>query len=325
MLISRHTLNVPSQVAMQTNPCQPVRPWPWRNALHRILLTIFAGLIFIQPAALLADDRLAVLEKVSAANSAAQPGLESYLVTVETSRIAEMIDRMTAGMVADVPRPKPPEITKYWMRNGEGGIVAGPEPLQPYVAQMVDRISAHLAVELNRLLLPADRAAQRRSLTAAATVKSSQVALDQDLLQRMEITFEPAADLDAAFYATGMRLPQKGVKTLVFDIDVRTGVVNEMMIYLDDGLKLTVEIRYFDTPGSKLPERFRVTSPDGKIDDLFEVQMMQVAGYHLPKSMRRILRRPDIQEDIEIHFRNYRINQPIPEAIRAKAAKNRQE
>lgn len=291
----------------------------------RILLTVLVTLLLTSPTTLLAEDRLAMLEAVATMNSAAQPGLESYLVTVETSRIAEMIERMTTGMVSDVPRPPPPMITKYWLRKGGGGIVAGPEPLQPYVAQMVERVSAHLAVELNALLLPADRAEQRRALAAAATVKASEVALAQDLLQRLEITFSEPTDLAAAFYAAGMRLPQKQVKTLIFDLDVRDKSVNELTIILADGRKLTVEIRYFDAPGGKLPVRFQVTSPDGQIDDLFEVQLTEVMGFHLPKSMRRILRRPDIQEDIEIHFRNYRINQPFPEAIRAKAAQPRQE
>ncbi len=297
----------------------------WRIVVFRALLTTAAVLLLSLPVTLHAENRLAMLESIATANSAAQPGLKSYLVTIETSRIAEMIDRMTAGMVADVPRPKPPVINKFWQRDGGGGIVAGPEPLQPYVAQMVDRVSTHLAVELNALLLPADRSEQRRNLAAAATVKSTEVVLAEELLQRLEISFNEPTDLGASFYAPGIRLPQKQVKALVFDIDVRAKVVNEMMIFLADGRKLIVEMRYFDAPGGRLPERIKVTSPDGKIDDLFEVQFTKISGFYLPKSMRRILRRPDIQEDIEIHFRNYRINQPIPEAIRARAAQTRQE
>lgn len=289
------------------------------------LLTGLTILLITLPAPLLADDRLAVLEAVATASSAAQPGLESYLVTVETSRIAEMLDRMTVGMVADTPRPDPPVITRFWSRKEGSGIVAGPEPLQPYVAQMVERVSAHLAVELNSLLLPADRSVQRRALTATATIKSSEVALGNDLIRQLEIVFAAPTDLGAAFYAAGMRLPQKQVKSLVFDVDVRARVVNELTILRADGQRLTVEIRYFDAPGGKLPQRFRITSPDGKVDDLFEAQLSEVAGFYLPTSMRRILRRPDLQEDLEIHFRNYRVNQPIPETMRPKAVKGRQE
>jgi len=291
----------------------------------RTFLTVLTLLLFTLPAPLLADDRLALLESVAAASSAAQPGLESYLVTVETSRISEMLERMTAGMVSDVPRPTQPVITRFWSRKDGSGLVAGPEPLQPYVAQMVERVSTHLALELNSLLLPIDRSEQRRALTAKATVKSADVALGNDLTRRLEIVFATATDLDSAFYAPGMRLPQKQVKALIFDVDVRARTVNELVVLLADGQKLTVEIRYFDAPGGKLPQRFRVTSPDGKVDDLFEAQLSEVAGFYLPKSMRRILRRPDIQEDLEVHFRNYRVNQPIPEAMRAKAFKNRQE
>lgn len=53
-----------------------------------------------------------------------------------------------------------------------------------------------------------------------------------------------------------------------------------------DRQKLTVEIRYFDAFGGKLPQRFRITSPDGKVDDLFEAQLSEVAEFYLPTSMR---------------------------------------
>jgi hypothetical protein len=53
-----------------------------------------------------------------------------------------------------------------------------------------------------------------------------------------------------------------------------------------NGQELTGEVRYFDAPGGKPPQRFRVTGPDGKVADLFEAQLSQVAGFCPPQSMR---------------------------------------
>ena len=86
----------------------------------RSSLVILLFLILTTPAILFANDDLTILEKVVAANALTQPELQNYLVTVETSRIEEMMSSMTAGMPEDIKPPTPPVIVKFWQRNGEG-------------------------------------------------------------------------------------------------------------------------------------------------------------------------------------------------------------
>ena len=38
----------------------------------------------------------------------------------------------------------------------------------------------------------------------------------------------------------------------------------------------------------------------------------------LPASMLRIIRRPELQEELNVFFKNYRINQPVTEALKAR-------
>jgi len=275
-------------------------------------------LILTTPAILFANDNLAVLEKVAAANALTQPELQNYLVTVETSRIEEMMSSMTAGMPADVTPPPAPVIVKFWQRDGEGLVFAKKETLTPYVEKMVNRLSANLAIELHEMILPADQADARQALVKNAKVKSSEVSLAEQLIQRLEITFNKPTDLNGAFYVSGMRLPQKQINTLTFDIDTRTNTVNEMSLTVEGGLQLTVEIRYLEVTGGSIPERFQITSPDGKVEDIFEATLAEVDNFVLPTSMLRTINRPELQERLEVFFKDYQLNQPIPEDIQTR-------
>jgi hypothetical protein len=281
----------------------------------RSSLVVLLFLILTTPTILFANDNLAVLEKVVAASSLIQPELQNYLVTVETSRIEEMMSSMTAGMPADVKPPPPPVIVKFWQRNGEGLVFAKKETLTPYVEKMVNRLSANLAIELYEMILPADQADARQTLIKNAKVKSSEVSLAEQLIHRLEITFNKPTDLHGAFYVSGMRLPQKQINTLTFDIDTRTNTVNEMSLTVEGGLQLTVEIRYLEVTGGHIPERFQITSPDGKVEDIFEATLAEVDSFVLPTSMLRTINRPELQEKLEIFFKDYQLNQPIPEDI----------
>ncbi|MCK4509212.1 MAG: hypothetical protein KAU27_11750 [Desulfuromonadales bacterium] len=265
-----------------------------------------------------ASDNLASLEAVVAASQKVQPGLNNYLATVETSRIEEMMTNLTSGMPADVKPPSPPTIAKFWQRNGKSLVYARQTQLAPYVAKMVKQISANLAIELNEMLLPAAQAEQRRALVKGANIRLSEVALTDNLIHRLEISFKQPTDLNGAFYVSGMRLPQKQIKSLAFDIDAKTNTVRELVLVTDNGLQLTVEIRYLEVTGGHIPERFQVTSPDGKVDDSFEVKFIEVDGFLLPASMLRVIHRPELQEKLEVFFKNYQVNKPIPEDIQAR-------
>ncbi len=272
-------------------------------------------LVMTLPTVLLADDNMTILEAVVAANARVQPGLQHYVATVETSRIDEMMTHMISGMPADIT---PPVITKFWQRDGKSLVFAQQNQLNTYVDKMVKQLSTNLAVELNEMLLPVARAEQRRVLVRGAEIKLSEVALAESLINRLEITFAQPTDLEEAFYAGGMHLPQKQVVSLGFDIDNKTNTVSELLITTADGLRLSLEIRYITVTGGQTPERFQITSPDGKIDERFEVKFTEVDGYQLPASMLRVIRRPDLQEELEVLFKNYQVNQPIPEDIQSR-------
>lgn len=286
-----------------------------------MLRTAFAALFLLTllaPPFASADNPLAVLESVVAANNQTQPGLLSYHVAVDTTRIDEMMTRLTKGMPSDVAPPPRPVIQKFWQRRGDGLVYAKNTGLAPYVEKMVDQISSNLAMELNEMLLPASGAEQRQALTQGAALKSSDVSLADSLLHRLEIDFARPTDLGDAFYVSGLRLPQKQVTALTFDIDAGKNTVSEMKVMTESGLQLSVEIRYINVDGGYIPERFQVTSPDGKIDDLFEVQFTNVDGYVLPASMHRKLRRPDLEEDLKVVFTDYQVNQPPPEDVQQR-------
>lgn len=281
----------------------------------RFSLSSLILLLLIIPSPTTAASQLEILETVVAANEKAQPGLINYHVNVETSRIKQMMARLTKGIPPEVQPPPAPQIHKFWQRSGEGLVYASNTEAAPYVEKMMQQASSHLAIELNEMLVPAGKSKQREDLVKGAEITLSEVALTDKLIRRLEITFAEPTDLDQAFYLSGMRLPQKQVTKLHFDIDAEAGTVNEMSLVLENGLRLTLEVRYITVPGGALPERFRITSPDGSIDDLFEVKFTEVDGFVLPESMRRTINRPNLQDDLEVLFKNYRVNQPIPADI----------
>jgi len=278
----------------------------------RSFLASLAFLILTIPPLLFAADDLAILESVVAAKKRVQPGLQNYFVTVETPLIEEMMTRLAKDLPPDVKSPRPPVINKFWQRKGESLVYASNTQLTPYFEKMVGQISADLSIEPNEMLLPSEQAEQRQDLVKGAKITVSDVALADKLIHHLEITFAQPTDLDQTFYANSLRLPQKQITALVFDIEDATGTINELGIAAENKLQQIVEIRYIEVPNGHIPERFKVTSPDGKIDDLFEVQFTVVDGFRLPSRILHNIRRPDLQEDLEILFKNYRINQTIP-------------
>ncbi len=269
-------------------------------------------LSLVLPSLCWADNDLTVLESVASATARTQPSLRNYHARIETSRIKEMMAQLTKGMPEDVQPPPAPVIYKFWQRDGKGLVYADKTGLTPYVDKIVNQVSGSLAVELNEMLLPAKNKELRQQLASQAQTKASTVALADNLTHHLEIIFDEPKDLTEAFYVNGMRLPQKQVKALSFDIDTRMNTVNEMHIVAGNGLQLTVEIRYIEVDGGYIPERFKVTSPDGTIDDLFEVSFTNVEGYVLPASMTRTIRRPELQENLEVSFKDYQVNQAVP-------------
>jgi hypothetical protein len=280
-----------------------------------ITLIIFS---LATPPILCAGNSLEALEKVVAARGQVQPGLQSYLATVASSRIKEVMASLTGSMPSDVIPPPTPVIKKLWQRNGKGLVFASQAQLPPPAETVIKQLFDNLAIEFDEMLLPAGKTEQRCNLVKDAEVKSSEVALSDTLIYHLDLIFAKPTDLNEAFYSRGLRLPQEQINSLAFDVDTRTNTISEMDIVANDGLRLTVEIRYRAVAGGYLPERFQVTSPDGKIDDLLEIKFSEVDSYLLPASMLRVIRHPGLQEKLEVFFKEYQVNQPIPEDIQPR-------
>jgi hypothetical protein len=287
--------------------------------MKRLSLFVLTVMLLAAPAAAQVEDRLAALEAAAHSSGTLQPGLENYQATVVTDRIAAMIQSSTASMPADLPRPAVPTVVKYWRLGAPRSvIVATGAQASPFVQQMVQRISANLAIEPDELVLPPGKVAERRRLAGQATVKSTETTVADSVLQRVELLFAIPADLGDAFYGSGLRLPQSGIGKLQFDIDARTRTVRELVVHTTAGDQLLAEFRYRQVRGGWLAERVRVTSPDGKVDDRLEVTFTEVAGYLLPEKTVRILNRPALRDHLEVSFTNYRVNQPFPAEIDAQ-------
>ena len=288
--------------------------------MKRLLIPLFFVCLLL-PSAALAEDNLAALESAIQAPDTVQPGLQSYRAVVQTERIASTIASMTAGMPADMARPQPPTVVKYWRRGTARSLIAAEgAQASPFMQQMVERVSASLAIDPEELLMPPGKAAERQRLVGAGTVRSTVTDLADSVLQRVEIRFPVPTDIGDSFYGSGLRLPQKGISRLQFDIEVKNRAVRELTIETGAGELLLAEFRYRQTTGGQLPEKMRVTSPDGKVDDRLEITFIEAGGYLLPAKVVRILNRPGLQDNLEVTFSDYRVNQPFPAEIEAQLA-----
>jgi hypothetical protein len=278
-------------------------------------------MLLAAPAVARVEDRLAALEAATHSAGTLQPGLKNYQATVVTDRIAAMIQSSTASMPADLPRPEVPTVVKYWRLGAPRSvIVATGAQASPFMQQMVQRVSANLAIEPDELVLPPGKAVERRRLAEQASIKSTETAVADNVLRRVELLFAIPVDLDDAFYGSGLRLPQSGIVKLQFDIDVKTRTVRELVVHTATGDQLLAEFRYRPVRDGLLAERVRVTSPDGKVDDRLEVTFTEIAGYFLPEKIVRTLNRPGLQDHLEVLFTNYRLNQQLPDEIEAQLA-----
>ncbi len=264
----------------------------------------------------LADD-LQSVEMVARAYAKKQPALENYQVTIETEKIAQMLERMTANLPADAPRPAAPVVRKYWQRNTGKSLFRAEGPnVFPYMQEMVKRFSADFALELYSFLLPGGRSADRSSLAAVADVRVADNDLAGVKLQTTTLKFKTPVDLKGAFFADGLGLPQALVSRLVIDVNPAQEVMKRMELTLADGQVLTLEVRYREVPAGRLPEEFLLTSLDGKVDTRFVTRFELVDGIWLPESQERYVRRGERLEELKVNFRDYKVNVDFGEDVR---------
>lgn len=278
-------------------------------------LFIIPVLIFLALPAL-ADD-LQSVEMVARAYAKKQPALENYQVTIQTDMIAQMLERMTANLPADTPRPQAPVVRKYWQRSSGKSLFRAEGPnVFPYMQEMVKRFSNDFALELYSFLLPSGRSGDRTALAADAEVRVADNDLAGVKLQTTTLKFKNPVDLKGAFFSTGMGLPQGPVSQLVIDIDPVQEVVTRMELTLVDGQVLTLEIRYREVPAGQLPEEFLLTSLDGRVDTRFLTKFELVDGLWMPEVQERYVRHGDKLKEIKVSFVNYMINVKFTEDVR---------
>jgi len=265
-------------------------------------------LLFLAPTSLFAQTNL--IEDVSRRYANAQPNLESYQVELKTSKINEIIARMTASMPPEMQRPAEPQLIKYWRRN-HGSTVRASGAIMPTMQQMIDRFSQQFAVDLDRFFFPADQADRRTVLARQAQIKSTDTQIGSEMLHNIEFLFEKPATIAGAFYAAGLDLPQDGITRLEFELDQKNKLLRQIVIEANESPQLTVVIRHAELDGEWFPVDIRVTSPDGKIDDHFVTTLKKISGFHLPTRQTRNIHRPGDVEEMQVDFLNYKVTASV--------------
>ena len=258
----------------------------------------------------------ALLEQIGSNYRGAQPGLESYAVTVSTPKVGEMIAQMTTNLPADVPRPETPQLTKYWSRAVMASVVmAEGKNLLPTMREMVERFSREFAVDLPLTLFPPNRAAQRAAWFQQGTAEVTETRLDGHRRLVVRLSFAQPVDLDGAFFGRALPVPQRNLTELSFDLDPDLGLLHQVDFVTAANQHISMEIRHQEFSGKQLPTELRVTSPDGRIDDHLQTKLGKVGGFWVPVQQLRISVRPDRKETVTVVFSGYRINIPIPAAV----------
>jgi len=281
----------------------------------RTIALLLAVLLYSASASAAVD--LQPLEKVARAYAVGQPGLDTYRVTILTDKISEMLEKMTANLPPDVPRPPQPKISKYWSRVADRSLIRAEGPnVFPYMQEMVKRFSTQFTIEIRLFLLPVTEAARRAELLATAQVKISKNLIGDRQMLGVVIDFPRPTDLNGAFYGEGIGLPQTGVTRLTLDLDPELEIVNRMEIIAENHPLLAVDIRHLEVKAGRLPEQIMVTAPDGSVDDLLETNFDLKDGFWLPVRQARIVRRGGKADVVEVFFRDYDINIDLPEDVR---------
>jgi len=279
-----------------------------------ILLLVL--LLLTRPTAA-ADVDVDVLEQVGDHYRGALAGLRSYAVTVETAQVAEMIERMTADLPPEIPRPGVPVLTRYWSAEAGGGVVLaeGSDQL-PTMRRMIEKFSREFALDLPFALLPADRADERRVFFRQGQVTRTETVRDGVRSLDVLLHFTEPVDLAGSFYRPALPLPQQNVRSLSFHLDPDRSLLRGLEVVTADGRQRTMVLGHDRQSGRHLPVDMQVTG-DGGTDRLTTV-LGEVQGFWLPLRQVRIMHRPDRDETINVRFVDYRLNVPLPPAALEK-------
>ena len=276
------------------------------------------GFFLLLPGASLGDGLLTDLEKTVNQRENLRPGLEQYSARLISDQISEVFATIAKTSSNQTPPAPTPELIRYWKQQKPALVVVRDASINGIARKTAGYFADQLAGGMGSTLIPASKAAQRRQIAGQGMVKTSETRLGQTLLKRIELTFEKPVSLQEAFFTRSFPLPQEGIVTLYFDLDAGTNTIQEFGLLTAEGLKLTAEMRYAEVSGGYLPERIKITSLDGSIDDNLEITYEKIEGFDLPVKFSRSVRRPGEEGELLVTFADFKINQPFPQEIRER-------
>lgn len=278
----------------------------------RLFLICF---MLLQPGWAIGDDPLDALEKTVSQRHGLRSGLEQYSARLVSDQISEVFKSLAEKSPTRMQSAAVPDLVHYWKRRKSAVVAVRDGSINEIAQKTADFFAEQLAGGLGATLVPEERAEQRREIAGQAMVKSSETVLGQTLLKRIELTFENPVSLQEAFYSRNFPLPQKEIVSLYIDLDARTNTVQEIGLLTAGGLRLTAEMRYTEVPGGHLPERIKITSLDGSIDDDLEIAYEKIDGFNLPVKFSRSLRKPGEKGELLVTFEDFEVNQSFPKEL----------
>lgn len=276
-------------------------------------LVLLLGLCWLPAALAWAETR--TLEQVARAYAVAQPGLQSYRVTLDIDRLNQVLEQWNTSQ-SSAASGEPPTVFKFWSRTLEQSLVqvAGPS-IPPLAQQWIEHYTAVLTIDLRSFLLPVDKAGERTRLLENSRIVRSEHRLGETRIESLAIEFPTPTDLNGAFYGTGLEIPQRQIRRLVFEFDLIQETVRHIEVMTSAAELRTVELRHYDIREGQLLNEVVVTSPDGTVDDRFKLRFDLVGGFWLPVRLNySSLTSGEIQR-LYVKFLDYEVNSSLPDGI----------
>lgn len=254
--------------------------------------------------------------KAERASNAFYSKLKSYKCDVKTSQFDIIMNKMTASMPKDMPRPEKPELKKYWHYKKGMVVLLEGKNVFPYMQEFSKKMISQFALELNGFFLPLNKKKERDLLLKSAKknveFKGNEVMLD--------IGFSNPVHIDGLFYKTGLPLPVENVNFISFNINKDNGLINKMTVLAGRDKTVTYEItaNYDMKNNHNLLSVLKLSTSDNSLSAEFKTNFEKIDGYYLPVKQVRTLEGkevPEEQKKIVVEFSNYLLNKKIPDKI----------
>lgn len=254
--------------------------------------------------------------KAEKASNSFYPGLKSYKCNVKTSQFDIIMNKMTASMPKDMPRPERPQLRKYWHHKKGMVVVLEGRNVFPYMQELSKKMISQFALELNGFFFPMDKK-KERDLMLSSAIKKAELMGNKALLT---IEFNNPIFLDNIFYKSGLPLPVDEVKLISFTVDKESGLIDKMNIVAGKDKSVTYEViaNYDKKNDQYLLSLLKLSTSDNSIKAEFKTEFIRVDGYYLPANQTRVLEGKDIPEEqrkIVVEFTDYLLNKKIPDKV----------